>query len=141
MFACDEADMVTQGIEEQHKQLIEVTNQLYAGIATRRKIESLAVILDELLDCIHAHLSFEEYYLHRIGWRKHKTHKSVHDEVIVRVITFQTQVRAGDYEMAMDLGVLEILCHFRNIQEKRSDTCPRSSILIKPWRHCVMART
>ena len=82
--------------------------------------------------------------------RRIKTPEYLHSGIRGRSYISNAKAHRGNHPVAkIDIkgfypsttGVLEILCHFRNIQETRNDTCLRSSILIKPWRHCVMART
>ena len=75
-------------IDEQHKQLVSLTNELFR--ACRLGGEELDLVFKEtmsrMVDYVHFHFSFEQGMLQRVKYPRYHEHKSEHDNLIKTVI-------------------------------------------------------
>ncbi len=99
----DEFSIDIQEIDEQHKRLVELINQLYDAITTKRPAEALEKVLDDLVEYTRVHFAVEECVLRLFDYPDYDAHKAVHDKIAARVIEFQRQFRAGDHKVGMEL--------------------------------------
>jgi hemerythrin len=81
--------------DNDHKYLITLLNSLYDGINAGRGPQSLAYILEELLEYTETHFAREEAELQRLGYPDFEAHKAQHDRLTGSVYDIQRQVQAG----------------------------------------------
>lgn len=81
--------------DNDHKYLITLLNSLFDGINAGRGPQSLAYILEELLEYTETHFAREEAEMQRLGYPDYEDHKAQHDMLTGRVYDIQCQVAAG----------------------------------------------
>jgi hemerythrin-like metal-binding protein len=94
-------------IDEDHKKLLGLTNELYDAIVDRRGKEVLGRILDDLVDYTTFHFAREEQLFSQIGYQFAAEHKKIHDELIRQVTEIQGRYRNGS--PALTLEVMDFL--------------------------------
>lgn len=71
-----------QAIDEQHKKLVSLLNELYLlsnNSNKKEKEELYKKFLEELEDYINYHFTFEENFMKEIGYPEFEAHKKVHE--------------------------------------------------------------
>lgn len=91
-------EQISVGVEQfdnDHKYLITLLNSLFDGINAGRGPQSLAYILEELLEYTETHFAREEAEMQRLGYADYGSHKAQHDAMTSKVYDIQRQVAAG----------------------------------------------
>lgn len=92
-----------QEIDEQHKCLIEIMNELYTALANRSNPQLVGDVLDKLVDYTRIHFAVEETLMRLFHYGEYDRHKSIHDKIVDRVEEFQGKYHMGDTHVGMEL--------------------------------------
>jgi hemerythrin len=92
-----------QEIDEQHKCLIQIMNELYVALANRSKPELVGDVLDKLVDYTRIHFAVEETLMRMFHYDNYDGHKAIHDKIVARVEEFQGKFHMGDTHVGMEL--------------------------------------
>lgn len=92
-----------QEIDEQHKCLIDIMNELYTAIANKSNRDLIGDVLDKLVDYTKVHFAVEETLMRIFHYEGYDEHKAIHDKIVERVLEFQGKFRAGDDKVGMEL--------------------------------------
>ncbi|HEY9148290.1 MAG TPA: bacteriohemerythrin, partial [Gammaproteobacteria bacterium] len=104
MVAWDDAYSVDiQEIDEQHKCLIDIMNELYTAMANKSNRDLIGDVLDKLVDYTKVHFAVEETLMRIFHYEGYDEHKAIHDRIVARVLEFQGQFRAGNDKVGMEL--------------------------------------
>lgn len=82
-------------IDDQHKRIVAMINQLDDAQRTASKVK-VAVVIDELIDYTVSHFAFEEAMLEEAGYVFTKAHKRVHALFIKRVEDYRQRFTSGE---------------------------------------------
>jgi hemerythrin len=104
MIAWDDLYSVEiQEIDEQHKCLIEIMNELYTALANRSNPELVGDVLDKLVEYTRIHFAVEETLMRLFNYDNYEKHKAIHDKIVSRVEEFQGKYHQGDTHVGMEL--------------------------------------
>jgi hemerythrin len=84
-----------ESIDEQHKNLFEMTDRLFEAGKNNRAKEFIVELLDFLDDYTKKHFSDEEAYMLKIGFPEYPNQKKAHDEFINQI-----KILKKDYEVS-----------------------------------------
>lgn len=90
-------------IDEQHKKLIELINNLHEAMKTGKGKEACGKVLKELTDYTVYHFSMEEDYMKQTQYPESPGHMTAHKDLIAQVIEFQKGFESGKIGLSMDL--------------------------------------
>ena len=79
-------------INEQHKQLVNLINDLHSAMMERKAKEILTEVIDELIDYTAYHFSTEEKYFDQYGYKDTFAHKKIHKDFVNEVLKFKKDV-------------------------------------------------
>lgn len=92
-----------QEIDEQHKHLIDLINQLYAVLARRDERDKIARVLDELVEYTKIHFAIEEALMRIFDYSDYDNHKAIHNRIVTQVVEFQLRFHKGDKYVGLEL--------------------------------------
>ena len=92
-----------QEIDEQHKCLIAIMNELYTALANKSNRDQISDVLDKLVEYTKIHFTVEEALMRIFGYEGYDEHKRIHDAIVHKVLTYQGQFRAGNDKVGMEL--------------------------------------
>ncbi len=92
-------------IDEQHKKLFDQINNLYNAIKMKTEKNALEKTLDDLLDYINKHFSFEESLLKASHYPQLVEHILKHKEFTSQITDFHKKFHKGDSNIAFQLAV------------------------------------
>ena len=95
-------------LDNDHKKLIVMVNQLFDGIQSGHGKESVGKILDGLIAYTKVHFGNEERYFAQTGYPAAPAHKQEHDDLTRQVVSVQQKYRAGTTNV-LSLEVLNFL--------------------------------
>lgn len=81
-------------IDDQHKQLVGMLNELYAGFKAGRARDLVGPVLKRLVDYTATHFKYEEDLFDRTGYPETKQHKAEHANLVKRVLEAQRKFEA-----------------------------------------------
>jgi hemerythrin-like metal-binding protein len=93
-------------LDNDHKRLAILINDLHAGLMAGRDIKALEHIFDELVACARLHFAHEEKLLVETGYSGTAEHKLEHEQKIKLLLTlqarFQIAKESADYLEVLD---------------------------------------
>lgn len=78
-----------RSIDDQHKKLVTLVNQLHDGMIAGKGKEVVGPVLKGLIDYTATHFKYEEDIFARIGYGDAAAHKKEHDDLVRRVKEIQ----------------------------------------------------
>ncbi len=84
-------------IDQQHQQLIELINQVWAATIDKQhnKVEMIRIVY-ALERYTVTHFTAEEIFMREIGYAKFAEHKQAHDQFVARIRQEKARVAAGE---------------------------------------------
>lgn len=76
-------------IDDQHKQLVVMANELYAGClhGDEAAKEYFAKTIHQAVDYVKVHFATEELLMHKISYPRHHIHKKEHEDFVQKILT------------------------------------------------------
>jgi len=91
----DEMNTGVDVIDDQHRQLVEMVNHLYA-IEDPNNRKEIKTVLDDLVNYTLSHFAFEEGMMEEAGYPLTRPHKRVHELFVKRVTEFYQRFEKGE---------------------------------------------
>lgn len=99
----DDFSVDIQELDEQHKQLVNLINSLYTGLASKHTAQAIEQVLDQLINYTTLHFAVEECLMRVFGYTGYDAHKCIHDRLIEQVTEYQRLYKNGDQTVGMNL--------------------------------------
>lgn len=99
-------DKLSVGIEEidnQHKALVSLLNQLHTAIHEKHGTTACMEILDRLVEYTRVHFTVEESLMRILGYPEYEDHHEEHDKLIVQVVELQQKLKSGKANVSFEL--------------------------------------
>ena len=90
-------------IDEQHKVLIGLINQMHEAIQERHASDVVRDILDNLASYTKTHFVVEESLMRILNYPGYEDHKAVHEELLQHVIELKQKVDSGKTAIGFEL--------------------------------------
>lgn len=107
-----------QASDDDHKQLIDLINQLSDGLSQGQGKAIIGKVLDELESYTRYHFAREEEFFERTGYPA-VDHKREHRELVEQIVTLQSRYKTG--ETALAIETLDILKEWLTAHIQGSD--------------------
>jgi len=98
MSLMDWSDSMSVGVkvlDDDHKKLVGLVNELHDGILGGQRKEALAHVLDELVKYTKTHFGREEVLFEKTKYPAAAEHKKHHDELLVKAGELQARYKDG----------------------------------------------
>lgn len=92
-----------QEIDEQHKILVDLINELYDSMIEGRSTKANGEILDRLIEYTKTHFVVEESVMRILGYVDYDEHKKKHDVFVAKLMEFKWTYDKGDHHIALAL--------------------------------------
>ena len=100
-------------LDEDHKVLINLINELHEGITEGHGTERLGTVLDKLIDYVKEHLTREEELMDKASYPYYDDHLATHAVFAERFTELQKRYNKGQFE-ALSTEALEFLKEWLN---------------------------
>jgi hemerythrin-like metal-binding protein len=110
-----------QSIDDDHRRLVELIDQLYTAMSQGRAKDILQDIISGLIDYTKVHFKREEVFMKSVGFSDFDNHKSTHDAFIRKVKDFQQQLEQGKTNISIEVITFLrdwLLVHILNVDQK-----------------------
>jgi len=91
-------------IDEQHKQLVAMINELHDAMVKQQAKEVLGKILDKLINYTATHFATEEKYMQQHGYPGYAEHKAKHDKMTAKVLSLKKEWQAGRATLTIEVS-------------------------------------
>lgn len=115
----DELSVGIQEIDEQHKRLVDLVNQLNVAFVTGADSKVVSEALDRLIQYTQIHFTVEESLMRILGYPDYETHKKHHDALVHQVLGFKLQFADGKLSR---LELMEFLHKWLTMHIMKEDT-------------------
>ena len=99
----EELSVGVKAIDDQHKKLVELVNEMHEAIQERRASEVTMGILDELILYTKTHFQTEEALMDILDYEDFREHKALHDDLIDQVGELKTKLETGKASINFEL--------------------------------------
>jgi hemerythrin-like metal-binding protein len=82
-------------MDNEHKRLIDIINNLYVAMRSGRSKEAIGSILDELIDYTKTHFAHEERLMQDAGYSGFDEQKRSHVALVSQIVEIQQKYRSG----------------------------------------------
>ncbi len=90
-------------MDEQHKKLFRMVNDLYKAMKEKRAKEAMNGIVDELISYTAKHFKEEEQVMKKAGYRDLAQHQEIHKALVGKVLDVQKKLKSGQSTVGIDL--------------------------------------
>lgn len=99
----DDLSVGINSIDEQHKVLVSLINELHAAMKARRSHSELLDVIDNLKNYTVTHFGYEEDLFAKHGYADTPAHIEQHRKFVQEVVDFEGGVRSGKLTVTMDV--------------------------------------
>lgn len=99
----DDLSVGIQEIDEQHKVLVGLLNELHSAISGHRGSAECRGILDRLAEYTRVHFAVEESLMRILDYPDHDNHKHEHELLIGQVVDLQQKLDVGKTAISFEL--------------------------------------
>jgi len=96
-----------QEIDEQHKKLVNMLNQLFESMQKGKSSHILKTIIHELVEYTKVHFATEEKYFHQFGYAEKDAHITEHENFVATLENFISDYNSG--KIGVSSGLLRFL--------------------------------
>ncbi len=100
------SDQLSVGIrlvDDQHRVLVDLVNELHAAMRARKSDAVLVGVLERLKEYTVKHFAQEEEYFDRYGYPETSAHKEAHRKLVQQVLDFEAALKSGKAKVTMDI--------------------------------------
>lgn len=98
----DDLSVGIQEIDEQHKVLVGLVNEMHQAIREHHGSETAKQILERLGDDTRIHFAVEESLMRIFGYPGYDGHKKQHEELIGQFRQYQAKVQSGTAKISFE---------------------------------------
>jgi len=99
----EDYSMKIPSIDAQHKKLVAMLNDLYAGMMSNASREAASATLEGLTEYTLTHFAYEEELFRQYGYEHSEQHEKEHRALVEAVVAFKQKFDAGEASINMEL--------------------------------------
>jgi hemerythrin len=99
----DDLSVGIEEIDDQHKVLVGLVNEMHEAIHRRHGSEAVRVVLAKLADYTRIHFAVEESLMRILGYPDYEIHKAQHEQLIEHMLELQHKVDTGKTAIGFEL--------------------------------------
>ena len=100
----DSMSVGVPSIDEQHKKLVGMLNELFEGMNVGKGKEVLGRIPDKLISYTATHFKYEEELFDKTSYPDAFNHKKEHAALVKQVLDTQAKYKAGAMALSVEVG-------------------------------------
>lgn len=99
----DKYSVNIKGIDEQHKKLIGIINELHDAMIKGKSNDILSNVLQDLIDYTRVHFANEERIMNMHDYPDYTAHKAAHEDLLRQVTKFDKEFREGKFGLSIQI--------------------------------------
>lgn len=100
----DEYSVNIREIDDQHKQLVAMINELHEAMMQQRGQDVLGGLLNNLVSYCNSHFAAEESLMESHGYPDYATHKAKHQKMTAKVLELQNDLKSGKRNITIEVS-------------------------------------
>lgn len=100
----NELSVGIEEIDEQHKLLVGLLNQIHEAIQQRHGAEVTGEIIERLLEYTRTHFAVEESLMRILHYPDYESHKEKHEHLVEQLIVYRTKLAEGKSSISFELA-------------------------------------
>lgn len=100
----DKYSVSVSEMDNQHKELMNILNELYDAMSARKSNEVLSSVITKLLNYTRKHFTAEEMYMQKYNYPAYANQKKEHDFFVNKIQEFQKDLNAGKLTLSIDIS-------------------------------------
>ncbi len=92
-----------QELDEQHKSLIRMINEMHYAMNNDKGQEAISSIVEQMFDYMELHFTTEEGYMQQYGYLGLQAHQRQHEEFRVKARDLRERVNAGEFVLSFEI--------------------------------------
>lgn len=100
----DEYSVQIKEIDDQHRQLVGMVNELHEAMMQQRAKEVLGPILNRLVNYCATHFATEERLMKTHGYLEYGEHKAKHDKIAAKVVALQDDYKSDKFNLTIEVS-------------------------------------
>ncbi|PLX49904.1 MAG: hemerythrin [Desulfobulbaceae bacterium] len=100
----DEYSVGIREIDDQHKKLVAMINELHQALANGKGRDVLGNILQQLIDYTGYHFSSEERLMEKYDYPDYVDHKQIHARLTDKVLELQKEFESSDVKRSIEVA-------------------------------------
>jgi hemerythrin len=121
----DSYNLKIRELDEQHKKLVNILNQLHEAMGKGQSRDVLKPLLAELVRYTETHFKNEEAYMTRFAYPEFAAHKALHDELTKKALDLKIRYDGGQTMLSVEtLNFLKnwLITHIQG-EDKKYSSC------------------
>ena len=90
-------------LDEEHKKLVGMINELHEAMQVGKGKEILSSILDRMINYVGTHFSNEEKYMEKFSYPASDVHKKEHNDFVKKTVEFQQNFNDGKLGLSIEI--------------------------------------
>jgi len=99
----DNMSVKSQEIDQQHKQLVDLLNELYQAFMEKEHKEKIGIIIEKMWDYTKYHFNTEEIYFSTFGYEGRAMHILEHENFRNKVNEFKQKYKANSGALTFEV--------------------------------------
>ena len=99
----EEYSVKVKEIDDQHKKLIDMINELYQASKEYRGQDVQKAVIDKILDYATTHFETEENYMRMFKFPGYEEHKSEHEKFTAKALDLQKRSREEGFILSLEI--------------------------------------
>ncbi len=91
-------------IDDQHKKLVDMINELHEAMVQQKAKEVLGSVLSKLVSYVATHFANEERLMQSNGYPDFAAHKEKHEKMTAKVLALQKEWQAGKAALGIEVS-------------------------------------
>jgi hemerythrin len=100
----DEYSVKIKEIDEQHKVLVGMVNEMHDAMSKGQGKDVLGPILDGLIEYTKKHFATEERLMQRYQFPEYNEHKAKHTKMAEKVLALQADYHKGSFQLTYEVS-------------------------------------
>ncbi|MDF1613595.1 bacteriohemerythrin [Desulfurivibrio dismutans] len=100
----DEYSVNIREIDEQHRQLVAMINELHEAMMQQRAKDVLGGLLNKLVSYCANHFAVEERLMQTHGYPEYASHKAKHEKMTAKVMALQNDLKSGKVNLTVEVS-------------------------------------
>lgn len=90
-------------IDEEHKILVDMLNELHNAMQIGKGKDALSTILDKMINYVGTHFAHEEEFMEKYSYPDYPAHKEQHKEFVKKAVEFQKSFKEGKLGLSVEV--------------------------------------
>jgi len=99
----DDYSVNIKQIDEEHKKLVGMLNELHEAMQVGKGKEVLSSILENMIKYVGTHFGNEERYMEKFGYPHYEKHKGEHKDFVKKTLEFQEKFNEGKLGLSVEV--------------------------------------